>query len=175
VRYRRKKFAILSPDAFLCVLLSQNETQCPMINHGYVSAPLKYISSKSWWMAWSSAVYYLSGSVVSSWLASSVNVRFLQLFTALRRVVVVRGTGSALAPTRPQPANRLRIRWVCLSAGGWWFNVAQNCYAYGSGEDWRVPDMSRMLLFSWTSTRFVRASPMSTGRIRNGMSHEHGP
>ena len=22
-----------------------------MINHGYVSAPLKYISSKSWWMA----------------------------------------------------------------------------------------------------------------------------
>jgi len=33
------------------VFCSHNETQCPMINHIYASAPLKYISSKSWCMA----------------------------------------------------------------------------------------------------------------------------
>ena len=43
------RFVIRVMSFVFCSLY--NETQCPMINYGYVSAPLKYISSKSWWMA----------------------------------------------------------------------------------------------------------------------------
>jgi len=116
--------------------------------------------------------YTTSGSVTSSWLASSVKVRVLQLFTALRRAVGVRGRRNCTPPTCPPPSNRLRIRRVlhcsCTPCANVSYSYITNFakvpvgHTASGGHPWRGADADSQ----WATAREVCGSGARSANSR---------